>query len=607
MNNRIIWLIVALAGIFGLILCGVLVLGGMFVYREVAGQPTPTAEVVVIATTRPTTTEEDPSPTAEAATPAAETTATANASPAPAETITAVAEVTAPALPPDTAIGDLGSSLTPAGQALLVTFPGGPEYQINATFDPLLNQINGSMRLRFQNTEPISLTDVYLRLYANASFYNEGGIEVQDVQLDGRAAITRLETNDTALRIVLPQPLEPGQPINLTMRFVTSIPTSGGGYGIFGVSNGVYALYNWFPELAVYENGGWLLNPVDPQGDPTNTDTASYRVAVQVPENFMVVSSGTETSATTSTGTTYTMISALTRNFVMVISDQFVEISRAVGDTSINSYALAGSEASNQTALDAAAQAITLFNTTFGPYPYQEIDIAEAMLGNGAAGMEATGLIMVGDDYYDQSNARPFAGIGSSLPGSEEFNILEYIVAHEVAHQWWYSTVGSDAYAHPWIDESITNWSSAYYLDQVRGNEVGALARDAMIESTYRAELAQGDTRLDQPVDQFTGQQYEAIVYGKGAIMYDVLRKELGDELFFAFLRQYYTTYQFKRATGDDWKAVLADVAGQERADAFYAKWVEGNSITSNDLPPPGPISSFFSGLSGDATPTPAP
>jgi aminopeptidase N len=176
-----------------------------------------------------------------------------------------------------------------------------------------------------------------------------------------------------------------------------------------------------------------------------------------------------------------------------------------------------------------------------------------------------------------------------------------------VAHQWWYGVVGSDAYLQPWLDESLTNWSSAFFVDEVAGPPAGAMARDVFIALPYRQVLTQGDKRLDQPVDQFSQLEYGAVVYGKGALMYDVLRKQIGDDLFFAFLRRYYEKYRFERADGAGWQQTLADVAGQPVAAAFYQKWVAGTSIGLADLPPGGPMSDMFGRLDGLlATPTPS-
>ena len=41
--------------------------------------------------------------------------------------------------------------------------------------------------------------------------------------------------------------------------------------------------------------------------------------------------------------------------------------------------------------------------------------------------------------------------------------ILEYIIAHEIAHQWWYGIIGNDQINSPWIDEALTEYSTILY------------------------------------------------------------------------------------------------------------------------------------------------
>ncbi len=296
----------------------------------------------------------------------------------------------------------------------------------------------------------------------------------------------------------------------------------------------------------------------------------------------------------------------------MVLSDRFKEQTQQVGDVTVNSYYLDGDEAGAKAALAAAARSIEVFGLAFGAYPYPELDVAEVKLSGGAAGMESTGLILIGSDLYASGSSDMLAGLEALVPGASDVTTIDFVTAHEVAHQWWYGAVGSDAYQQPWLDESLTNWSSAYYMDEVAGPDAGLLARDIFIGFPYRNVLAQGDERLDAPVDAFNEEEYSAIVYGKGALMYDVLRSDIGDERFWAFLSDYYSTYQFERADGAAWEAMLAKHTDQATATAFVEKWVEGSNIRETDLPPGGPMQGILSGdLSGldinTLIPTPAP
>ncbi len=480
--------------------------------------------------------------------------------------------------PPNVAAADLRASLVPGSRQALAAHPGAPRYRIDALFAPDQRVITGTQTVAFTNTETVALSEIYFRLYVNAAHYNEGGVAIDDVQVNGAAAQTALEVNQTALRITLPQPLAPNQSAEIALDFVTTIPGGDRGYGIFGERDGVFALYNWHPELAVYENNDWLLHPIADQGDPTNTDAANYDVTLRAPATYTIISSGTATNHSESgDAATHTFVSALTRNFVLVASDQFTRTTQDVGDVRVSSYHFPEDAAGGDAALDAAVRSIQVFNERFGAYPYTELDVAEVTLGGGAAGMEATGLIMIATDLYDN----PPQPDGNSAP---PLNTLDFVVAHEAAHQWWYGVVGSDAYRQPWLDEGLTNWSATLYWDEVGGANAGQAAREQFTAGTYRLALRMDDQRLDQPVDAFNGFTYSAIVYGKGAVLYDALRAELGDDMFFRFLQQYYEEHRFERVDGDEWLATLNAVAGRDMTP-FYERWVEGTEMTASDLP----------------------
>ncbi len=605
MQRRTIWIIVGVVAALGLLICVMVGTGGFLAMRELQRQQNQLIEQNATlvagearATVLPASAQVLPATAAPTATPPPPTSPPATAEVSPAEPTSAAPAGSVPT-PYAGPLPDFAAALAPESRAALAQRPDVTLYRIGARLDPQQQTIAGEQVVRLTNGEGVALDAIYFRLYPNAPHYGTGGLAVEDVRVGGQPVETRLELDDTALRIALPAPLAQGQSVEISMRFTTTVPDSGG-YGIFSLSDGVFALYNWHPELAVHEGGDWLLNPVVAQGDPTNTDASNYVVAFAAPDGYEVITSGVEQEPASADGqVVYQAIGALTRNFVVVASDQFQQVSQQVGPVVVNSYYLAGSEDGGKTTLATAARAVELFSRQFGPYAYPELDVTQVQLGGGAAGMELTGLIMIGSDYYDPHEANPLAGIGSMIEGAEELNLLEFVTAHEAAHQWWYGVVGSDAYKQPWLDELLTNWSSAFYVDEVHGADTGLLARDVFIRLAYQAALADGDDRLDQPVDTFSSEEYAGVVYGKGALMYDVLRKELGDEQFFEFLRRYYQQHQFGRADGEAWRAALAQVSGEETASAFHRKWIEGADIGPTDLPPGGPMSDLFGGFDG--------
>lgn len=488
---------------------------------------------------------------------------------------------------------DATLALQPQSHDLVASYPDAPQVRINAQLDPAARTIGGTQTITYTNSDNVTLDAIYLRLFANAAYFEQGGTLVEAVQVDGAPADTMLELQDTALRVGLPRRLAPGEQVRIDLRFRTSVPDADTGYGIFGVSeNGTFALYHWYPELAAFEQGGWLLNPPVEQGDATNGDVATFWVTLAAPRNAVVVATGTLVDSQEQGETTlHTFVAPLTRAFAVVAGEQLAQVTQRSGDVTVNSYYQPGHTAGGQAALDAAVQSLQLFSQRFGPYPYNELDVVEVDLGGGAAGMEATGLVMIGSDLYPSEASNPLDDVGGLLPGIAGANALAFTTAHEVAHQWWFSMVGSDPYREPWLDESLTNWSSAFYVDETLGEEAGLVARDLFIRIPYQSLPA--DRPLNLPVDAYSAEEYGAIVYGKGALMYDVLRRELGDETFFAFLQRYAERHRFGRATADSWRQTLNEVAGRDMTP-FYEKWVTSATVTEADLPPAGPLSQLL-------------
>lgn len=597
MSERNLWITLGI-GAAAMVCCVMMALSGAvgwFYLREVrtvgrVATPSP----VVESTLRPRATTVPEAPTRSIELPPTWTPiggATAlPATPAPEGTATAVPPIAdVPVLDPAAPLADLSLGLAPSFRSELDAHPDVPLYRIRARFDPTAREIVGQQWVRWTNREEVPLNEIYLRLYPNASHYIDGNLAVTNITISGQPITPVSEVEDTALRLPLPAPLAPGGSIEMRFDFVLTIPL-GGGYGILGDTNGIFSLYNWHPEVAVYEEGQWLINPVSSQGDPTNTDIANYEAEIAAPSGWRFVTSGVEQEE----GTITKIVAPLTRNLVLVASDKFEEKSRTEGEITVNSYYRSDHETGGQTTLDVTAGSISVFSDRFGRYPYAEMDAAEVGLSGGAAGMEATGLILIGSTFYT-AEGDPLAGVGHLLDGVEIVPLLDHIVAHEVAHQWWYGLVGSDAFSHPWLDESLTNWSSAIYFDQARGEGAGDMVRDMYIGVPYYLFLQDGsDQVLDQTVLDFNEEGYGAIVYGKGSIMYDALRIQLGDEKFFDFIGRYYERYRFGRSTPEGWRATLAEVMGEAEATAFFDKWVKSDTITVDDLPPPGPMGQIF-------------
>ena len=456
-----------------------------------------------------------------------------------------------------------------------------PRYEIDAIFEPAgettLATLTGTVALDYVNWTGGPQTELHLRLYPNNPQYADGAMSLDGLVIDGQTAEGTLALDDTLLTVELGTPLAAGDRLGVSVDFETTVPTDPArGYGMFKYDSALetYALAHWFPMLAgIDAEGAWLTEPLSENGDPVFSNSALFAVRLGAPAELVVVTSGNAVDETDTpgmgVGVIHRFASGPSRDFVMAASDAFEVIEERVGETTVRSFAVDGSEDGNELVLTGAVQSLALFNRLIGDYPYEELDLVQIPLGNGAGGVEFPGILYIGADYYEEPGT---AGDGG---------FLEFVVVHEVIHQWWYAVVGNNQYVHAFIDEALTNYLTvAYYYEQY-GEDVGDDQTNRYLKLPYFTLLFEGqDEIVDQPTDEFrSSNSYGAIVYGKGALGFGALREEIGDEAFFAALAAYYAEFQFTVATPDDLLAAFETAAGQQ-LDEFWRHWfqaAEGN------------------------------
>jgi len=363
------------------------------------------------------------------------------------------------------------------------------------------------------------------------------------------------------LRVPLDPALAPGEVADLMLWFRESLPTdTSAGYGLFAYADGVYALAGFYPTIPVYDDEGWNVEVAPPYGDATFTDTAFYQVQLTVPEDLTVVTSGS-TLETTENGDgtrTWIAIGGPIRDFYVAMSDDYEVVSEEVDGTLVNSYYRSAQDEGGELALKYAADALRAFNERFGPYPYAELDVIATPTN--AGGIEYPGAIVVAQGLYNQ-----------------EGGFFELAAAHEVAHQWWYGLVGNDQLDEPWLDEALTNYSAFLYFQETGGQNAASAVKERVFEESYQAAQTNGwDRAVAGPVASFSERDYGAIVYGKGPLFFDALRTELGDDAFFAGLRDYLEAYRYDVAYPDDLIAAFEGASGQQ-IDELYEFWIMGN------------------------------
>jgi len=429
-------------------------------------------------------------------------------------------------------------------------------------------RLSGHETVRYVNNAPVSQDVVYLRLFPNLPSYG-GEMAVEEVQVGEDTVTTRLEAQGTALRVPLSTPLPPGEETTIALEFEATVPiTVGVGYGQFVYLQDVMALANFFPIIPAYDEEncarfencvqGWNIEVAVPYGDAVFSPTALFEVFVTAPEEWTVVASGSlvDKQPAAEDRLTWHMVSGPMRDFNVVLSPRFQVATDTVEDITVNSYYLPEDVLGGRRALRWVVESLAFFGEHFGPYPFAEFDVVATPTA--AGGIEYPGLIVMPIRNYGDTSGR-----------------FQWSTVHEVAHQWWYSLVGSDQQDEPWVDEALTQYSTALFYER-------HLNWDRAVAEVFEPRYAQvagteEDDLISLPVAEYTAANYGPLVYSKGPLFFHALRQEVGDEAFDAILRSLFEQFRYGIASGQELLSLAASVSGMDLND-LYREWLEEGS-----------------------------
>jgi len=359
---------------------------------------------------------------------------------------------------------------------------------------------------------------------------------------------------------------------------------SGHGYGLLAQDGEIATLASFFPVLARREGGRWTTDDHGTTGDLGTDAMANVYARVVLPSGMTLAATGEATRRRPVRDPGHgapreevTVHAGVIRDFALVLGQSLVTLERDVGGVTVRSVFRASHGDNGRLVLDYAAAALEIFERRFGPYPYTALDVVEAPLVGGAGGVEFSAMVTVATMFYDGMDESGGVGAmvgalggGGTSPASDmSAAMLEFVTAHEVAHQWWHGIVGSDSRSHPVTDESLAQWSSVLYIEERYGAERAAIEAERQVALGYVMMRVNGfaDAPADRPASAYDPPvTYAGIVYGKAPFLWTRLRERLGDFVFFAGLRQYVARYRMRIAPPDALLEIFASEADRRTA-----------------------------------------
>ena len=399
----------------------------------------------------------------------------------------------------------------------------------------------------------VAVSSAYLeRAYPNGESF--GNINFTSIMAEGSECEYSVSDEGNILTVQIDE-IFPEESVSIFLEYVVTLANINHrlGYGENTINFG-----NFYPIACVYENG-FVENDFASNGDPFYSDIANYEVSLTFNEKYTLATSGEVTSEKLENGKKEVKIKGeKLRDFCFVLSDNFEMISNEINGVKVNYYYYDDDNATQN--LETACLALSTFSDLFGEYPYKELNIVKTNFCFG--GMEYPNLVYISDAVTD-------------------LETYEYVIVHEIAHQWWYSVVGNNEFSEAWLDESLTEYSTLLFYEKTGRGDYASMTSGALNSYRLFVEVYEGvrgdvDESMNRNLSSFsTEPEYVNCVYTKGVLLFDSLRAMLGDNKFFKCLENYFDDYAFKNSSSAKLIESFSKTARMD-LEGYFNSWLNG-------------------------------
>mgnify|MGYP001560197874 CR=1 FL=1 len=508
-----------------------------------------------------------------------------------------------------------------------------PQYTIDQAIDDVSGTFSARMTLRWTNLTGAAVSELPLQLHPNAAKElgtdDSSTMTISEVSSTEGPAATFEATRPSLVTVTFASPIAPGARTTLSVRYggkLRKLPAnandvfaqamsglasmSGAGvadYGLVGVGDGLLTMASAYPMAAPFREGSFDTGAPAKIGDIAYNGQAVFVVRTIVPAGMQVVTNLVDGEPEAAGEKTEVVVSqgALVRDLLLVAGRDLAESSKRIGDVRVRSVYRAKDEKAGKAVLEVAADALTTFEKEFGPYPYTELDIAEASLVGGAGGVEFPAMVLIaGMLYRDPGEStsqmamvlKMLEGLSGGLDGLLDEggegkkasksptegmldSALEFTVAHEVAHEYFAITVGNDCHRYPFVDEPLAQYLAGLAYADRHGAAEAKAAMDMNVKLNYALyRMLDGK---DKPVAREAAAyqsttEYAALVYGKAPYLYVALAEKYGEDRFHQAIREGVRRHRFQLVTLDGWAETIGEGCGDpEGVRGLFRRWME--------------------------------
>lgn len=370
---------------------------------------------------------------------------------------------------------------------------------------------------------------------------NQTGMVVQKVLENGKEIVFLQENNQVSLQI---DQARKGEQRSYSIAY-SGIPADG-----LIISENKFGDRTFFGDNWPNRGRHWLPTIDHP------SDKAFVEFVVHAPDHYQVVSVGTLVEEFRKDGrlrshwlTNYPLS---TKMMVIGLSPFEVQYLESASGIPVSSWVYPQNKEEGFLDYSMAIQPLDFFESYLAPYPFQKLANVQSKTVYG--GMENASCIF----YHERS-----------VSGKQR---IAYLLAHEIAHQWFGDAVSEQDWHHIWLSEGFATYMTDLYIEHTHGREAFVASmqdeKGQVLRFAKRRLAPIVDTTLPVSTRLLNKNSYE-----KGAWVLHMLRHDMGDEKFRQSLQTFFQKYKYSNALTEDFLRVVESVSGKEYED-FFRQWL---------------------------------
>ncbi len=317
------------------------------------------------------------------------------------------------------------------------------------------------------------------------------------------------------------------------------------------ISNNIFGQRTFFGDNWPNRAHNWL-----PCNDHLS-DKATVDFLVTAPNHYQVISNGRiveETNLPHDLKLTHWKedVPLPTKIMVIGVTEFAVNNLENVEGVPVSSWVYPQDRETGFTHYAIAKDILKWFIDHIAPYPFEKLANVQSTTIFG--GMENAGCIF----YYEKS---------------VDSKAVESLLTHEIAHQWFGDNVTEKDWPHLWLSEGFATYMTDLYLE----NKYGEDSLKDLLRTQRREVISYSENHKTPVVDTSESKHLMNLLnnnsYQKGAWVLHMLRRKVGDSLFWKGIRTYYKTYAGHNANTTDLEKVFEKVS-QQNLQTFFKQWL---------------------------------